>query len=396
MWVPRSLEKDIVETVSTRPAILLTGVRQSGKSALLKKLFPKAVYVTLDKILIAESAEENPSAFLHQFDNVSSVILDEIQYAPSLFRELKIIIDENRDQFGKWILTGSQKFTLMKNGSESLAGRLSILNLETLSAEELRNSHYFKDVDDILWKGGYPEVWVYPKINPAQFYESYIQTYLEKDLRQIIQVSNLRDFQRFVRACAVRVGNLINYAELAKDIGISSNTTKSWINTLEASGLIVLLSPYAANIGKRLIKAPKIYFSDQGLLCNLLNIYHKENLKGHIYEGALWENFVFTELIKTGALRPSRNIFFYRDQNNVEVDFLVESDNQLTLIEAKSAEIVPPQKLNFHKVTNLFKGRELKSVLACKIKESSPLLKKEYSIINPLRTAFSEIPLYQK
>ncbi len=384
MWIPRYLEKKIAEVVLSRPAMLLTGIRQAGKSALLKKMYPEALYVTLDRVMTAASSEENPHAFLEQFKEEACVVLDEIQYAPSLFRELKIRIDENRAIYGKWLLTGSQKFSLMKNASESLAGRISILELETLSTHELRQSGYFQELDDILWKGGFPETWAGRNIDTALFFEDYIQTYLEKDLRAILQVTSLRDFQRFIRACAARTGQLLNLTDIAKDIGVSSNTIKSWINSLETSGIIFLLQPYSSNIGKRLVKAPKIFFSDQGLLCSLLNIHSLNDVRGHIYEGRIWENFVFTEILKTAGIRPSKNLFFYRDQNMVEIDFLIELDNKIFLIEAKSAEIVSGSKLNFNKIKNLFRDVKTECFLASRIGENGLLELKDYRIYNPL------------
>ena len=389
MWIPRGLSDKIDSVLPTRPALLVTGVRQSGKSSLLRKLFPDSEYITLDRIAVAQSAQENPEAFLRQFDTKQQVTLDEIQYAPNLFRELKIRIDANRGQFGKWILTGSQYFSLMKDVSESLAGRVGIFHLQTLSADELRNSGFFPSIDDLLWCGGYPEIWAYKHIDAAQFYDDYIQTYLERDLRQIINVSNLLDFQRFMRACAIRVGQLVNFAEMAKEIGISAKTVKSWINTLETSGLIHLLPPYSANLGKRLIKSPKLFFADQGILCSLLNIRTPKSLSGHIHEGNIWENFVFTELLKHTEVK-SKNIFFYRDQNNVEIDFLIERNNTIYLIEAKSSERIDPKKLNFRKVSPLFTGTT-RNILSCRTAETLRIPCKDYDVINPLKHAIFDV-----
>lgn len=389
MWIQRNIEQTIRQLVDTRPALLLTGVRQSGKTSLLKKLYPDAAYVTLDRVLTAQSAEENPGYFLRQFEKEAHVIIDEIQYAPSLFRELKIRIDEDRNRFGRWILTGSQTFSLMENVSESLAGRIGILHLETLSAEELRNSGFFSDVNEILWRGGYPEIWAHENILTQHFYDAYIQTYLERDLRQIIQVTNLRDFQRFIRACAMRAGQLVNFSNLAKDVGVSANTIKSWLTVLEASGLIVLLQPYSANVKKRLVKAPKLYFSDQGILCRLLNIRSHDDLKGHILEGSIWENFVFTEIKKhTGISRD--HLFFYRDQNNVEIDFLIEMRSNILLVKAKSSELVDPGKLNFNKVKDVLKERT-SCILACRTREPVPTGLKDYTVVNPIVMPIPEI-----
>lgn len=388
MWIERSLSKKIVEISRSRPALLITGARQVGKSSLLHELFKNIEYITLDNILLADSAKENPSSFLSKLQ--LPVILDEIQYSPELFRNIKILIDNNRTDYGQWLLTGSQKFNLMQHASESLAGRIGIINLETLSAEELRNSNKIseKNLHNIIWKGGYPELWKNTEINSSIFFESYVQTYLEKDLRLILNVTNLRDFQRFLIICASRIGQLVNYSDLAKDIGISSVTAKQWLNALEASGIIYLLSPYFSNINKRLVKSPKLYFSDQGLACYLLNIKNMSDFDNSIYKGSLWENFVFTELLKVHQLQVGRNFFFYRDQNNVEIDFVIEKANELILIEAKSSEIPDRRKLNFSKVYKALEHKNLISYLACMTNEKNILDYKDYSLFNPVNINF--------
>ena len=383
MWINRTFEEKVRTVQSTRPALLLSGARQTGKSSLLRRMFPDADYITLDRILVAENAEHNPESFLRQFN--SEVILDEIQYAPSLFRELKILIDENRQRYGKWILTGSQKLNLMKNVSESLAGRIGILQLHTLNAEELRMHGFSSEIlKSTIWAGGYPEIWANPSINREMFFTDYIQTYLEKDLKALINVSDLRTFQRFIIVCAGRAGQILNYSGLANDLGISAVTAKSWINALEASGIISLLPPYYANIGKRLIKSPMLYFCDTGLLAHLLNINNEESFEQSIYKGAIWENFTFCELIKTCDAIPGRNLFFYRDQNGVEIDFVVEKNETLYLIEAKAAERVDSRKLNFRKVSNLFRNRTTECILSCNINEKKQLNLTGYTACNPL------------
>jgi len=269
MWIERDYSAKIKDAVKSRPVVLLTGIRQAGKSSLLKKLLNDAEYITLDRILLAEEAEENPSIFLNRF--ASQVIIDEIQYAPSLFRDLKIKVDENRDAKGRWILTGSQQFILMQHASESLAGRIRILNLGTLSATELNRTNLLTNRRDLLWKGGFPEVWA-ENLDSKDFFDDYIQTYLERDLRQILNIANLRDFRRFLSILAIRTGQLLNYSEISKEVGVAVNTIKAWVSALETSGVIILLPPYYNNLGKRLIKAPKLYFCDNGLVASLLNI----------------------------------------------------------------------------------------------------------------------------
>ena len=379
MWINRNDTEKILDAVNTRPVVLLTGVRQAGKSSLLQKLFKDAEYVTLDKVLMAEEASVNPSKFLNRFKK--QVIIDEIQYAPSIFRELKIRIDEERHVKGKWILTGSQQFTLMKGISESLAGRARILNLHTLSANEINQAGLLKDRNDLLWKGGFPEIWA-ENLEANEFFDDYIQTYLERDLKQILDVSNLRDFRRFLMLLSTRVGQLVNYTELSKGIGVTGNTIKAWISSLEASGLIFLLPPYYNNLGKRLIKSPKLYFCDNGLVSALLNISSLQALENSPHLGNIWENFVFTEFIKEG-FSPGKNLFFFRDQNAVEIDFILEKDGQIYLIEAKKNERPRAEKLNFSKIAPLFKT-SVKSMVACNADEQGEISLKDYSLYNPL------------
>lgn len=379
MWIERNNTTKIEEAVKTRPVVLLTGARQVGKSSLLKKLFNNIEYVTLDKVLLAQEAEENPTRFINRFKN--QVIIDEIQYAPSLFRELKIKVDEERNIKGKWILTGSQQFVLMQHISESLAGRVRILNLETLSASELNQAGLLENPRDFLWKGGFPEIWA-ENLEASDFFEDYIQTYLERDLKQILNVTNLRDFRRFLSLLALRVGQLVNYSEISKEVGVSVNTIKAWVDALAISGIITLLPPYYNNLGKRLIKAPKLYFCDNGLVASLLNINSLEALDKSPYLGNIWENFVFTEFLKEG-FSAGKDIFFFRDQNGVEIDFIVEKNGKVFLVEAKASERPHPKKLNFKKVAPLFK-QDVTSVVACGIEEKDIVELKDFSIYNPL------------
>lgn len=379
MWIEREYKSNLERAVKERPCVLLTGVRQAGKSSLLKRLFPDAAYVSLDKVLLAEEAEVNPSDFLDRF--TGRVIIDEIQYAPSLFRELKQRIDSDRDVSGRWILTGSQQFAMMKGVSESLAGRVRILNLGTLSAAELIQANLLNNKSDLLWKGGFPELWS-RNLSVDDFFDDYIQTYLERDVKSILNVSNIRDFRRLISLLATRVAQLLNYSDLAKDLGVAVNTVKAWISVLEASGLILILPPYHSNLGKRITKSPKIYFCDNGLLASLLNISGIESLENSPFKGHLWENFVFSEFVKAG-LRPGKNIFFFRDNNGVEIDFIIENQGTVSLIEAKYSQRPNSKKLNFRKVLPLIKG-SVKSILACSVEEEHPVKLKDYILYNPL------------
>lgn len=367
------------QAVETRPSILLTGVRQVGKSSLLRKMYPKADYITFDKVLLAEEAVNNTEKFLNRLTN--QTILDEVQYVPELFRALKVKIDENRSKNGHWLLTGSQQFQMMKEVSESLAGRIRIINLYPLGASELQTAGLLKQKRDLLWKGGFPEVWA-QKISVDEFFEDYIDTYLERDLKRILDIANLSDYRKLLALMAIRAGQLLNYSELSKDLGVAVNTVKSWIQTLEIAGLIFLLPPYHSNLGKRLIKSPKIYFCDNGLLCALLNLRSLRDVEASPFLGPIWENLVFTELLKEDYL-PGKNMYYYRDQNGVEIDFVLESSGQTFLVEAKSSERPDERKLNFKKVAPLF-SFPVQKILACGIEEEGTFHLKNYKAYNPL------------
>ena len=316
---------------------MVTGARQIGKTTLIKKLLPDHTYVTLDRPLTAEQAEEDPEAFLQA--HPPPVIIDEIQYAPSLFRYLKIEIDENRDKKGQYILTGSQKFTLMKGVSESLAGRAAIIELEGLSCLELQSAEIledsFEEYEKLMIRGGFPELWIDLDRPTGLFFDSYIATYLERDVRQILAVGSLRDFERFLRAASLKTSQQLNKSVLAREVGVSVTTIGDWLSVLETLGHVVLLEPWFGNLKKRMVKSPKIYFADTSLVCALSGI-DRSNLRKPPMLGALWETFVFAELRKQLAFRGERkNLWYYRDQSQNEVDFIWEKGNELHLFECK-------------------------------------------------------------
>ena len=382
MWIQRNIRPIIEKASKSRPALLLTGARQTGKSSLLQKTFSETAYITFDHLLQVEAAKESPAYFLSRFTD--PVILNEIQYVPELFREIKILIDRDRQAYGQWLMTGSQQFDLMGKISESLAGRITLFHLETLSAAELRHTG-IEDTRSFLWKGGYPELWSNMHLTPADFFESYIRTYIERDLKTIIDIKNLSDFRRFIRLLATRAGQLTNHKSLSSDVGVSDVTIKKWVHALEVSGLIYLLAPYYANIGKRLVKSPKLYFADHGLLCYLLGIENESDWQAHPHRGHLWENFVMMELIKNYRLKPGDDLFFYRDQNGVEIDFIIENNGTLFFIEAKSGERIDKKKQRFELVTALFKDRfNTQCVLAQNINEKEKLSFNAFDCFNPL------------
>lgn len=333
----RLLGPSLVEAAKHFPSIVAVGARQVGKTTLLRQQFPSHAYVSLDLPSLAEQAESSPEHFLAQ--HPAPVIIDEVQYAPSLFRALKVAIDERRHDCGRFILTGSQKFTLMKGVADSLAGRCAVFSLEGLASLELAGvSLLEKSVELLVGRGTFPELWRQPGLSRDLFLQSYVATYLERDVRQILNVVHLRDFERFLRGCALRSGQLLNKSDLARDVGISPGTVNEWLSVLEASNQLLLLEPWFANASKRMIKAPKLFLTDSGLLSFLLGA-SETNWRTHPMAGAIWETFLFGELRKTLHARdPLAKIFFYRDAQGREVDFLVESSTGPVLLEAKCRE----------------------------------------------------------
>jgi predicted AAA+ superfamily ATPase len=270
------------------------------------------------------------------------VILDEVQYAPTLLRYVKAEIDEHRDAAGRFLLTGSQKFQFMQGVTESLAGRVAVIDLHTLSARELEARAGERATTDRLveWMvaGGYPELHA-KRIAPERFYSDYLVTYLERDVRSVLNVRSLRDFDRFMRLCAARTGQLLSMNQLATDIGASTNTIKSWLSVLQASGVVALLEPYFENLGKRVVKTPKLYFLDTGLACFLIGVRTAEDLKRSHLLGAMFETHVLGQIVRHYANRGQRaELYFYRDHWGHEVDFVLPRAGNFRLIECKWGE----------------------------------------------------------
>lgn len=323
------------------PVVVLTGGRQSGKTELLRNAYPQARFTSLDLPSTAEAAENDPGSFL-DFPGDGPIIVDEVQYAPGLFRHIKARVDADRHRMGRFLLTGSQKFTLMKGISESLAGRAAILELETLGSSELLAHPGLEEfpVAEFLWRGGFPELYRNPELRPAQYYASYLASYLERDLRQTLQVGNLRDFERFVRMAAIRCGQLLNLTDLARDVGIAVSTARQWISALETSHLIYLLEPYYGNLTKRMVKTPKLYFKDTGLLCFLLGFADAQALVRSAQIGSIWECFVVNQVLRARQLNPAARMFFCRDAHGTEVDLLLELNGAVRILEVKWTEDV--------------------------------------------------------
>jgi len=338
MYIHRAIEKILQEALKQFPAVLITGPRQAGKSTLLQHTLKDYHYVTLDDPMIRAMANNDPEFFLSAHE--TPVIINEIQYAPELLSYIKIKIDKNRRKYGRFVLTGSQTFQLMKGVSESLAGRVAILQLYPLSWEEIDVSPFDeKQVAKQMMQGFYPQFFAEPQTDWNLWYSSYISTYLERDLRNVKAISDLGRFQTFLSLLASRAGQLLNMAELAKECGVSQPTIKDWISILESTYIIFLLKPFHNNRTKRLVKSPKIYFVDTGLLCYLLGIDRGDRLFKASIGGHIFENMVIAEFVKKLSKNPQRvEYFFYRTASGVEVDLVVERSGKIEAYEIKFAK----------------------------------------------------------
>ena len=348
MWIARELRETLVRSASDRPAVLVTGARQTGKTSLLEAAFPEYGYVSVDLPAVAEEAEESGEQFLSR--HPAPVIIDEVQYAPRLFRYLKHAVDRQRDLNGRYLLTGSQKFSLMEGVTESLAGRIAIVELHSLALRELEAWSGTEAGGDRfyewMFQGGYPELHA-RNLSAARFYADYVATYLERDVRQVLNVKNLRDFDRFLRLCALRTGQLLSMNSMATGVGVSPNTIKSWLSVLEASNVVTLLEPFYENLGKRIVKTPKLYFMDTGLACHLAGLRTASDLRASGLVGAMFETQVLGQIIRWYANRGlPAPVYFYRDHQGKEMDFVIPVGERLKLIECKLSETVTyPQRI---------------------------------------------------
>ena len=334
------------------PVITLMGPRQSGKTTLVKASFPDKPYVNMEDLDNRSLATLDPKSFLESYPN--GAILDEIQRTPNLLSYIQIKVDES-DKKGIFILTGSHQAELHSAVAQSLAGRTSLLRLLPLSLQEMRQAKIDDPLEQIILQGGYPRIYK-EKLPISNAYSSYFQTYVERDVRHILQIKDILLFERFIKLIAGRIGQLINYASLAAEVGVSAVTIKEWISVLEATYIIFRLEPYFENFGKRVIKSPKIYFTDTGLACYLLGIENAEQLIKDSLYGNLFENWIIIELIKARynqALDPC--LYFYRDIAGKEVDILLQKGSQLIPVEIKSNKTFSSSYLNglkyFHKQT---------------------------------------------
>jgi len=357
-YIQRTLEGVLSRAVREFPAVVLTGPRQAGKTTLLRHLLARShAYVSLDPPDVSAAAEADPRGFLRRFP--APVVLDEIQQAPGLLPYLKELIDGDRAQAGRFVLCGSQNLLLLSTVSETLAGRAAILRLLPLSRREalgLPDEPFAWETgaratpapaDDpwpALVRGGYPELVAQPSRDAALWHSSYLQTYLERDVRGLRQVGDLSQFQLFLRALAARSGQLLNLSALARDLGIAVNTAKAWLGVLEASHQIFLLRPFHANLGKRLVKTPKVYFADLGTLCHLVGLRDPVHAAAGPMGGALFETAVVTEVVRTlthRGLEPQ--LHFWRTSTGSEVDLLVGREGRWVPLEVKLSATPRPE-----------------------------------------------------
>lgn len=345
-YVNRDIERILKVAVKQFPAVIITGPRQSGKTTLLKHLFPKShKYVSMDNPDLRLMATEEPSLFFENYP--PPVIIDEIQYTPQLFPYLKVMIDKNRSARGQFLLTGSQTFPLMAKVGESLAGRIAILNLLSFSFREQYGQDMTLNINmlrKMVLTGGFPELVTRRSIDLELWFAGYLQTYLERDVRQLREIGALGDFQRFLQLIAAFNGQAINLSNLSRDLGVSVNTVKAWISILETSGQIISIKPFYLNKGKRIIKSPKIYFLDSGLLCYLTGITSVNQIFRGPLSGQLFEGAVLGEIVRRFYNRGKLpRIFWWRTSYGEEVDFVVEDKGQIMPLEIKLSSRVNKQ-----------------------------------------------------
>ena len=404
-FIIRHAEKTIERLSSSFPAVLITGARQTGKTTLLKKITDSQniQYLTFDDPIEEQSAKNDPKSFLefHPYP----FMFDEIQYIPDLFRYLKIQIDQNR-QNGMYFLTGSQQFKLMETASESLSGRIGIVQLYPLSAREIRgeeNSESFIPTKDFIlarnsllkqrdfsvkktwlsiYTGGYPEV-VKGNVLPKDFYANYLKTYIERDIKKLTQVADEMQFLQFISVIASRTGQLVNYSDISKDCGISEVTAKKWLSLLVSSGLVYLLQPYSANIEKRVVKTAKLYFMDTGLAAYLTRWSNPDVMQSGAMAGAFFETYVISEIIKSFSNNGEEPpIYFYRDKDKYEIDLLIEQNNVLYPIEIKKTATPSSDDAKNFFITNRIKNIKIaQGIIICNCSQVLNVKNKDSSVL---------------
>ena len=333
MLVKRTLSDYIDEAAKGFPVITISGPRQSGKTTFVKMKFPDYDYISLEDPDMREYVSSDPRDFIQRYGN--RVIIDEFQRVPELASYLQRHIDEINEP-AMYILTGSNQLEYLNTVSQSLAGRTVIFKLLPFSYNELYSGEIeYPDLYEIIVKGWYPRIFD-KQLNYEEFYQSYFDTYIQRDIRNLLNIRDLNDFQRFVRLCAGRTGQIINFSNISNEIGVNYKTIKGWISILQASFIIDLVQPYHRNFNKRIVKSPKMYFLDTGLVCNLIGIHNAQQLRAHPLRGEIFETYAYSELLKLkNNTRISDQIYYYRDSHQNEIDFLMESGYGLIPIEVK-------------------------------------------------------------
>ncbi len=338
MFIKRDLTPNIKSGAKQVPIVAVIGPRQSGKSTLIKKIFNDYAYLDMQDAEIFDFANKDPKGFLNSYKNEKGVIIDEAQYAPKLFSQLKVEVDKN-PRNGYYILSGSQNFLLHEKISESLAGRVYFYTLLPFSIKELTGASLLCDrAEDQIHKGFYPRVYQ-SQVNAQEYYKNYISTYVERDIRSIRNIDDILAFKKFMQLCALRIGTTLNFTDLAANCGISISTARSWLGLLETSFILFLLPSYHDNLGKRITKSPKLYFYDVGLAATLMGVNLELIIKKRTIYGALFENMVVVDIIKQlKAQGLNYSLTFFRDSNKNEVDLIIELGDKIIPIEIKASE----------------------------------------------------------
>jgi uncharacterized protein len=333
--IKRSIEKSIADQIGKFPVIAITGPRQSGKTTLIKKLFPNYRYVNLEDPDLRTYALQDTRAFLKEYDH--EVIFDEAQRVPDLFSYLQNIVDTNL-VMGQFVLSGSQNFLLLDGITQSLAGRVAIFELYPFDFMEMQDAKLMQiDMSTLFTRGFYPPL-LLRGINPDRYYNDYIRTYLKRDIANVKNIQDEKAFSNFLKLCAARAGNVLNYSDLARDAGISSPTAKAWLSLLQSSYIIYLINPYFENFNKRIVKSSKLYFYDTGLLTHLLGVRHNSIKPGHPFWGSVFENMIVSELVKQNShYAHFRDYYFWRDSEGNEVDLMFKEGDTMHLYEMKAS-----------------------------------------------------------
>lgn len=337
IYIKREIEKEIRTLAKEFPVLTIMGPRQSGKTTLAKHLFPKHTYVSLENIDMREFASSDPHGFFDKYSK--NIIIDEIQKVPALFSYLQTHSD-NLNTNGNFVITGSQNYLLLEKVSQSLAGRVGLATLLPFSLDEIEKIQKIKNPSEVMFNGTYPRLYS-QKIRPAVFYDSYINTYLEKDVRQITNIKDFDVFRKFLVVLAGRSGQILNVSSIAAECGLSRATIDEWLNILEASFIIFRLRPFYKNYKKQVIKSPKIFFYDTGIVCSLLGITSVEQVDRHYLKGNIFETFVINEFVKNNCnFSKQKNFFYWRDSKGREVDLIVEHNLDIHGIEIKSSKTI--------------------------------------------------------